>query len=68
MGRYTVTHNLGRANIPVATLEIGNSSSYSWANLSISVYDITDNSFKVTIFNDAANGTFGFSWVVVATD
>ena len=69
MAGYTVTHNLGRPNVPVATLDIGNSSSYSWANTQISVYDITNNDFKVKIYNNtASNGTFSFNWVVVATD
>ena len=65
---YTVTHNLGRPNVPVATLNIGNSNSYAWANTQITVYDITNNDFKVKIYNDNANGNFGFNWVVVATD
>lgn len=65
---YTVTHNLGRPNVPVATLNLGNSNSYGWANTQITVYDITNNNFKVKIFNDNVNGTFNFNWVVVATD
>ena len=69
MAGYTVTHNLGRPNVPVATLDIGNSSSYAWANTQITVYDITNNDFKVKIYNNtASNGTFSFNWVVVATD
>lgn len=69
VGSYTVTHNLGRPNVPVATLDIGNSSSYAWANTQITVYDITNNNFKVKIYNNtASNGTMGFYWVVVATD
>ena len=66
---YTVTHNLGRPNVPVVTLNIGNSNSYAWASTQITVYDITNNNFKVKIYNNAAsNGTFSFNWVVVATD
>lgn len=65
---YTVNHNLGRPNVPVATLNLGNSASYGWANTQISVYDVVNNNFKVKIFNDNANGTFSFNWVVVATD
>ena len=65
---YTVTHNLGRPNVSVATLNIGNSGTYGWANTQISVYDVTDNDFKVKIYNDNANGSFSFNWVVVATD
>lgn len=65
---YTVTHNLGRPNNPIVTLNLGNSSSYAWANTQTTVYDVTNNSFKVTIFNDATNGSFSFHWVVVATD
>ena len=66
---HTVTHNLGRPNNPVVTLDIGNSSSYGWANTQISVYDITNNDFKVKIYNNTAvTGNFGFNWVVVATD
>lgn len=68
VGSYTVTHNLGRPNVPVATLDIGNSSAYTWANTQISVYDVTNNAFKVRIYNNAANGTLSFNWVVVATD
>ena len=65
----TVTHNLGRPNIPVVTFDIGNSSSYAWANTQISVYDVTNNNFKVKIYNNTeGNGNFGFNWVVVATD
>ena len=64
----TVTHNLGRPNIPVATLDMGNSNSYGWANTQISVYDVTNNDFKVKLFNDSANGNFSFYWIVVATD
>ena len=37
VGSYTVTHNLGRLNVPVATLDIGNSSSYGWANTQINI-------------------------------
>lgn len=65
---YTVTHNLGRPNVPVVTLNIGNSTSYGWANTQITVYDVTNNDFKVKIYNDNANGTFSFNWIVVATD
>ena len=65
---YTVTHNLGRPNVPVATLNIGNSNSYAWGNTQISVYDITNKDFKVKIYNDNENGSFSFNWVVVATD
>lgn len=69
VGGYTVTHNLGRPNVPVVTLDIGNSSSYGWANTQITVYDATNNEFKVKIYNDNnINGIFSFSWVVVATD
>ena len=69
IARYTVTHNLGRPNVPVATLDLGNSSSYDWGNTQVSVYDITNNQFKVTIFNNnSVKGNFGFNWVVVATD
>ena len=65
----TVTHNLGRPNLPVVTLDIGNSSSYAWANTQATVYDVTNNDFKVKIYdNTAATGTFRFNWVVVATD
>ena len=66
---YTVTHNLGRPNVPVVTLDIGNSNSYAWANTQATVYDITNNDFKVKIYNNTgSNGIFGFNWVVVATD
>ena len=65
---YTVTHNLGRPNVPVVTLNIGNSNSYAWANTQATVYDVTNNDFKVKIYNDYANGSFSFNWVVVATD
>ena len=66
---YTVTHNLGRPNVPVVTLDIGNSSSYAWGNTQVTVYDNTNNDFKVKIYNNtAATGTFSFNWVVVATD
>lgn len=66
---YTVTHNLGRPNVPVVTLNLGNSRSYAWANTQVSVHDITNNRFKVTIFNNTgSNGNLGFNWVVVATD
>ena len=69
IARYTVTHNLGRPNVPVATLNLGNSGSYAWANTQVSVYDITNNQFKVTIFNNTdSKVTFSFNWVVVATD
>ena len=68
VGSYTVTHNLGRPNAPVVTLNLGNSASYGWANTQATVYDVTNNDFKVKIFNDNANGTFSFNWVVVATD
>ena len=68
LASYTVTHNLGRPNVPVVTLNIGNSSSYGWANTQATVYDVTDNDFKVKIYNDNANGNFSFNWVVVATD
>ena len=68
VGSYTVTHNLGRRNVPVATLDIGNSSSYGWANTQINVYEATNNDFKVKIYNDTTNGSFSFNWVVVATD
>lgn len=68
VGSYTVTHNLGRPNVPVATLDIGNSTSYGWANTQISVYEATNNNFKVKLYNNNANGTFSFNWVVVATD
>ena len=65
----TVTHNLGRPNLPVVTLDIGNSSSYAWANIQATVYDVTNNDFKVKIYNNtASNGSFSFNWVVVATD
>ena len=65
----TVTHNLGRPNVPVVTLDIGNSSSYAWGSTQATVYDITNNDFKVKIYNNTvANGTFKFNWVVVATD
>jgi len=65
---YTVTHNLGRENVPVVTLNIGNSSGYGWANTQATVYDVTNNDFKVKLYNDNANGSFSFNWVVVATD
>lgn len=66
---YTVTHNLGRPNAPVVTLDFGNSTSYGWANTQATVYGVTNNDFKVTIFNgNSTNGTFSFYWVVVATD
>lgn len=65
---YTVAHNLGRPNVPVVTLNIGNSTSYGWANTQATVYDVTNNEFKVKIYNDNANGSFSFNWVVVATD
>lgn len=68
VGSYTVTHNLGRPNFPVATLDMGNSGSYYWANTQISVYNVTNNDFKVKIYNDSADGNFGFNWIVVATD
>lgn len=68
VGSYTVVHNLGRPNNPVVTLNLGNSSSFGWANTQATVYDVTDNDFKVKIYNDNANGTFSFHWVVVATD
>ena len=65
----TVTHNLGRPNVPVVTLDIGNSKSHEWGNTQATVYDVTNNAFKVTIYNNTANtGTFNFNWVVVATD
>lgn len=67
VARYTVTHNLGRPNNPVVTLNLGNSGSYTWGNTQVSVYDITNNQFKVTIFNNTdSNGNLGFNWVVVA--
>ena len=66
---HTVTHNLGRPNLPVVTLDIGNSSSYAWGSTQATVYDVTNNDFKVKIYNNtAATGTFSFNWVVVATD
>ena len=66
---HTVTHNLGRPNLPVVTLDIGNSSSYEWGSTQATVYDVTNNDFKVKIYNNtAATGNFGFNWVVVATD
>jgi len=65
---YTVTHNLGRPNVPVVTLNLGNSASYGWANTQATVYDITNNNFKVKLYNDNANGSFSFNWVVVATE
>lgn len=69
VGRYTVTHNLGRPNVPVVTLNLGNSSDYAWGNTQASVYDVTNNDFKVIIFNNTdINGNFGFNWIVVATD
>ena len=69
IGRYTVVHNLGRPNNPVVTLNLGNSAAWGWANTQISVYDVTDNDFKVIIYNDSSlKGSFGFHWVVVATD
>lgn len=69
VAHYTVTHNLGRPNVPVVTLNLGNSGSYTWGNSQVSVYDITNNQFKVIIFNNTdSNGNFGFNWVVVATD
>ena len=65
----TVTHNLGRPNLPVVTLDIGNSSSYEWGSTQATVYDVTNNDFKVKIYNNtAATGNFNFNWVVVATD
>ena len=65
----TVTHNLGRPNLPVVTLDIGNSSSYGWGSTQATVYDVTNNDFKVKIYNNTAGtGNFGFNWVVVATD
>lgn len=65
----TVTHNLGRPNVPVVTLDIGDSKSYAWGNTQISVYDITNNDFKVKIYNsNTVTGNFGFNWIVVATD
>ena len=69
IGRYTVVHNLGRPNTPVVSLNLGNSAAWGWANTQVSVYDVTDNDFKVIIYNDSnLNGNFGFNWVVVATD
>ena len=66
---HTVTHNLGRPNVPVVTLDIGNSSSYAWGSTQATVYDVTNNDFKVKIYNNTvATGTFRFNWVVVATD
>lgn len=66
---YTVTHNLGRPNVPVVTLNLGNSNSSAWGDTQVSVYDITNNQFKVIIFNNTdSEGNFGFNWVVVATD
>lgn len=65
---YTVTHNLGRPNVPVVTLNIGNSASYGWANTQATVYEVTNNNFKVKLYNDNINGSFSFNWVVVATD
>ena len=66
---HTVTHNLGRPNVPVVTLDIGNSSSYEWGSTQATVYDVTNNDFKVKIYNNtAATGNFRFNWVVVATD
>ena len=65
----TVTHNLGRPNFPVVTLNIGNSSSYAWGSTQATVYDVTNNDFKVKIYNNTeSNGNFSFNWVVVATD
>ena len=65
----TVTHNLGRPNVPVVTLDIGNSSSYGWGSTQATVYDVTNNDFKVKIYNNTAvTGNFSFNWVVVATD
>lgn len=66
---YTVTHNLGRPNVPVVTLNLGNSNSSAWGDTQVSVYDITNNQFKVIIFNNTdSDGNFGFNWVVVATN
>lgn len=66
---HTVTHNLGRPNVPVVTLDIGNSSSYAWGSTQATVYDVTNNDFKVKIYNNTeAAGNFRFNWVVVATD
>lgn len=69
IGRYTVVHNLGRPNNPVVTLNLDNSAAWGWANTQITVYGVTDNDFKVIIYNDSGmNGHFSFHWVVVATD
>ena len=66
---YTVTHNLGRANVPVVNLDLGNSSSSAWGNTQASVYDVTNNTFKVILYNNTmTNGNMSFNWVVVATD
>ena len=69
VGSYTVTHNLGRPNVPVATIYLGNSSSPAWGNTQINVYDVTNNEFKVKIHNNtSSSASVGFYWVVVATD
>lgn len=63
----TVTHNFGRANNVVANIMLTNSSAYTWAGLLISVWDIQNDSFKATIYNNSgSNGTFSFSWIAVA--
>ena len=62
----TVTHNLGRPNVPVVTLDIGSTSGYIWADTQVTVYSVTNNDFKVKIYNNtASNGNFSFNWVVV---
>ena len=69
VGGRTVTHNLGRPNVPVVTLDIGDNKSSAWASTQTTVYAVTNNDFKVKIYNNtASNGTFSFNWVVVATD
>ncbi len=63
----TVTHNFGRANNVVANIILTNSSAYTWAGLLISVWDMQNNSFKATIYNNSgSNGTFSFNWIAVA--
>ena len=69
VARYTVTHNLERPNVPLATFNIGNTNSYTWGNIQLTVYDVTNNDLKVKIYNNTATtGNFKFNWVVVATD
>ena len=66
---HTVTHNLGRPNLPVVTFDIGNSSSYEWGSIQATVYNVTKNNFTVRIYNNTkADGNLRVNWVIVATD